>query len=167
MINPLTGASVRLHQIVLAALLTTLGGAATAGAMSCPDLANAVQVNSCPAEEELKHTYSGICSDSAKAYANQTDSCIRYEDYREMKNVALWESKDGNFTAYVSCDLSADKLKAGKATAMTVVRQGKLNKLVCTYPNGLSFTYRTKAACAVNNENACAADSTNCQATCD
>ena len=157
----------RLHQIVLAALLAILSCAATAGTMSCPDLANAVQVNSCPAEDELKHTYSGFCSDTAKAYANQTDACIRYSDYREMKNVALWESKDGVFSGYVSCDLSADKLKASKATAMTVVRQGKLNKLVCSYPNALNFTYRTKGACTVDNEKACAANPANCQATCD
>ena len=157
----------RLRQICLATLLATLGCAAIAGTISCPDLASAVQVNSCPAEEELKHTYSGFCSDTAKAYANQTDACIRYADYREMKNVALWESKDGVFSSYVSCDLSADKLKASKATEMTVVRQGKLNKLVCAYPNALNFTYRTKGACVVDNEKACAANPANCQATCD
>lgn len=155
------------RQLILAMALAALNLSATAATLSCPDLASAVQVNSCPAEEELKHTYSGFCSDSAKAYANQTDSCIRYEDYREMKNVALWESKDGVFSGYVSCDLSTDKLKAAKATAMTVVRQGKLNKLVCAYPNGLNFTYRTKAACAVDNQKACAANPANCQATCD
>ena len=68
-------------------------------------MSGAAQVNACPQEEELKYTYNGYCSDSAKAYANQTDSCIRYEDYRVMKNVALWESKDGVFDGYVSCDL--------------------------------------------------------------
>ena len=156
-----------LRQLSFALALAVLHLSATAATLSCPDLATAVQVNACPAEDELKHTYTGFCSDTAKAYANQTDSCIRYEDYREMKNVALWESKDGVFSGYVSCDMSADKLKAGKATAMNVVRQGKLNKLVCAYPNNLNFTYRTKGACAVDNEKACAANPANCKATCD
>ena len=151
----------------LALLLAALSLGATAGTMTCPDMAGAVQVNACPTEEELKFTYNGFCSDTAKAYANQTDSCIKYEDYREMKNVALWESKDGAFSGYISCDLAADKLKAGKATAMLVERQGKLNKLVCSYPNNVRLTYRTKAACAVDNEKACKANPASCTATCD
>jgi hypothetical protein len=151
----------------LALLLAALSFGATAGTMTCPDMAAAVQVNSCPSEDELKHTYSGFCSDTAKAYANQTDSCIKYEDYREMKNVALWESKDGAFSGYISCDLSADKLKASKATAMLVERQGKLNKLVCSYANSVRLTYRTKAACAVDIETACKANPASCTATCD
>lgn len=155
------------RQLSRAILLAAVSLSATAATLSCPDLASAVQVNSCPTDEELKHTYSGFCSDTAKAYANQTDSCIRYEDYREMKNVALWESKDGVFSGYVSCDLSADKRKASKATEMNVVRQGKLNKLVCSYSNGINFTYRTKGACAVENETACSAGAANCKAACD
>ena len=153
--------------LALAVLLAALSLGATAGTLSCPDLAGAVQVNACPSEEELKHTYSGFCSDTAKAYANQTDSCIKYEDYREMKNVALWESKDGVFSGYISCDLPADKLKASKASAMAVERQGKLNKLVCSYSSAIRLTYRTKAACAVNNETACKTNPASCTATCD
>jgi hypothetical protein len=167
MINPLTGASMRLRHICLAALLASLGGAATAGTLSCPDLAKAVQVNACPTDDELRTTYSGFCSDSAKAYANQTDSCIRYEDYREMKNVAMWESKDGVFSSYVSCNLPLDKVKASKAMAMSVLRQGKLTKLVCSYPNGINFTYRTKSDCSISNANTCVDNPATCQATCD
>lgn len=157
----------KFSQLALALFAATLSLSATAATFSCPDLASAVQVNACPAEEELKHTYNGFCSDSAKAYANQTDSCIRYEDYRQMKNLARWESQDGNFDGYVSCDLPAGQFKALKAKDMKVVQQGKLTKLVCTYPNGINFTYRTKGACTVGNEKACAADAANCKATCD
>ena len=155
------------QRLTLAILLSTLSLGVSAASMTCPALAGAVQVNACPTEEELKFTYNGFCSDTAKAYANQTDSCIKYEDYREMKNVALWESKDGVFSGYISCALGADKLKVGKATAMAVERQGKLNKLVCSYPNGVRLTYRTKAACAVDNEKACKANPASCTATCD
>ena len=151
----------------LALLLAALSLGATAGTMTCPDLAAAVQVNACPTEEELKFTYNGFCSDTAKAYANQTDSCIKYEDYREMKNLALWESKDGVFSGYISCDLPTAKMKASQASAMAVERQGKLNKLVCTSPTNLPLTYRTKPACAVDNEKACKANPASCTATCD
>ena len=84
-----------------------------------------------------------------------------------MKNLALWESKDGVFSGYISCDLPTAKMKASQASAMAVERQGKLNKLVCSYANNLRLTYRTKAACAVDNEKACKANPASCTATCD
>ena len=155
-----------LSQLSFVILLASPSLAATASSLSCPDLASAVQVNACPSEEELQYTYTGYCSDNAKAYANETDSCVRYADYRKMKNVARWESADGVFDGYVSCDLPAEKFKALKASGMKVIRQGKLNKLVCSYPNEISLTYRTKGACVVD-EKACAADPANCRATCD
>lgn len=142
---------------LFALLLASLSLTASAVTLVCPDLSGAAQVNACPLEEELKYTYNGFCSDTAKAYANQTDSCLRYEDYRAMKNVALWESKDGVFDGYVSCDLPAAQVKALKPTAMQVERQGKLTKLLCSYANGVNFTYRTKGTCKVDNA----------QATCD
>lgn len=156
-----------LRPFYIALFLATMSLSAAAGTLACPDLAVAVQVNACPTEEELRFTYNGYCSDNAKAYANQTDSCIRYEDYRAMKNTARWESKDGEFDAYVSCDLPADKFKALRPNSMKVVPQGKLTKLVCTYPQGINFTYRTKGTCKVVDAKACAADAANCQALCD
>ncbi len=142
---------------LFALLLASLSLTASAVTLVCPDLSGAAQVNACPLEEELKYTYNGFCSDTAKAYANQTDSCLRYEDYRAMKNVALWESKDGVFDGYVSCDLPAAQVKTLKPTAMQVETQGKLTKLVCSYANGVNLTYRTKGTCKVDNA----------QATCD
>ena len=155
------------RSLTLALFAASLSFSAVAANFSCPDMAGVVQVNACPTEEELKFTYNGYCSDNAKAYANQTDSCIRYEDYRQMKNTARWESKDGEFDGYVSCDLPASEFKALKATSLKVVQQGKLTKLVCTYPKGINFTYRTKSACKLLDEKACAADAANCKAACD
>jgi hypothetical protein len=158
---------VNLRPLCLALFAAVLSLPATAARLACPDLASAVQVNACPTDEELKFTYNGYCSDNAKAYAKETDSCVRYEDYRRMKNVARWESKDGEFDAYVSCDLPADKFRALKATGMKVVQQGKLTKLVCSYPGGISFSFRTKGACMVADDQACIADAANCMAACD
>ncbi|MBK7464862.1 MAG: hypothetical protein IPJ50_20640 [Betaproteobacteria bacterium] len=155
------------RRVLLAVFFSTLSLTASAATLVCPDLSAATQVNACPTEEELKFTYNGFCSDTAKAYANQTDSCIRYEDYRAMKNVAMWESKDGVFSGYVSCALSAAQVKALKPSGMTVATQGKLNKLVCAYPEDINLTYLTKGACAVDNAKACASDPATCKASCE
>ena len=157
----------KLRQLLPALFLAALSLSAGAAQYACPDLSAAKQVNACPTEEELKHTYTGFCSDNAKAYAKETDTCPRYEDYRAMKNTALWESGDGVFDGYVSCDQPPAKVKALKASGMKVVKQGSITKLVCSYPNDITLTYRTKGACAVAGEAACAADPTSCRATCD
>jgi hypothetical protein len=138
----------------LAVFCAVLSLNVSAASMVCPDLSVAAQVNACPMEEELKFTYNGFCSDSAKAYAKETDSCLRYEDYKAMKNVALWESKDGEFSGYVSCDLPVSQVKTLKSTSMKVEKQGKLTKVICSYPQGVTFTHRTKATCSVDNAKA-------------
>ena len=134
-----------------AVVLAVLSVTASAATFVCPDLSTAAQVNACPPDEELIFIYSGFCSDNAKAYANQTDSCIRYEDYRAMKNVALWESADGAFDGYISCDLSPAQVKALKPAGITLEKQGKLTKLVSSDDKGIRLTHRTKANCTVAN----------------
>ena len=150
--------------LVATVLLSSAGLPAFAAPLACPDLSQAVQVNACPAEEELRHTYTSYCSDNAKAYANQTDSCVRFEDYRQMKNLALWESADGKFDSYVSCDLPVGEVKALQPTGMKASAQRGLTRLVCTYPKGINFTHRTRQTCTVDA--ACAVDTARCQATC-
>lgn len=157
----------KLRLLASALLLSLLSLSSGAAQLTCPDLAAARQVNACPSEDELKHTYSGFCSDDKKAYAGETDNCMRYKDYRAMKNTALWESADGGFDGYVSCDLPPAKVKTLKASGMTVARQGSITKVVCSYPNGVNFTYRTKGACKVDDDKACAANPSACQAACD
>lgn len=152
------------------ALLTLVFGllpSAWAATVTCPDLAQAVQVGACPAEEELKYTYAGFCSDDTKAYKGETDVCTDYRLYRALKNVALWESGDGVFNAYVSCDLPAGKLKGAKAAAIKVGKQGKMTQLVCSYGDGISFTWRTRAECKVEAGANCAADPASCKASCE
>ena len=140
---------------------------AFAATVSCPDLGKAVQVGACPAEEELKHTYTGYCSDDNKAYKGETDVCTDYQRYRALKNVALWESGDGVFSAYVSCDLPAEKLRGARASAIRVVKQGKMTQLVCSYGGGPAFTWRTRAECKVEAGADCAGDPARCKASCE
>lgn len=141
-----------------------------AATVTCPDLAAAVQVAACPAEEELRHTYDGYCSDDAKAYKGynkETDVCTDYQAYRKLKNVAMWESTDGNFSSYVSCDRPPAQVKAATATSVRVAKQGKMNLLVCGYGEGLNFTLRTRAECKVNPGADCAANPASCKANCE
>ena len=140
---------------------------AFAATVPCPDLAQAVQVGACPAEEELKYTFSGYCSDDAKAYKGETDVCTDYRLYRALKNVALWESGDGVFNAYVSCDLPAEKLRGARVSAVRVGKQGKMTQLVCSYGEGLSFTWRTRAECKVEAGTDCGANPASCKASCE
>jgi hypothetical protein len=146
-------------------LLTVAALPAMAATVTCPDLGKALQIASCPAEEELKHTYTGFCSDDAKAYKGETDVCKDYRLYRKLKNVALWESGDGAFSAYVSCDLSPDGVKAAKVSGIRVLRQGKINQLVCSYGEGLSFSYRTREECRIEAAD-CATAPATCKANC-
>lgn len=157
----------KLRQTLPALFLTFMTLSAAAAPLACPDLAAARQVNACPSEEELKHTYSGFCSDDKKAYAGETDNCMRYNDYRAMKNTALWESADGAFDGYVSCDLPSGGLKALRVTGMKVAKQGSITKVVCAYPDKVTLTYRTKAVCKIEDDKACAADPAACRARCD
>ncbi len=152
---------------ILLITLTSLTLPALAAEYSCPDLGQAGPVNSCPGEEELRYTYTGFCSDNSKVYGKETDACPRYEDYRAMKNTVLWESQDGAFSGYVSCDMQPEQLAGVRASSMQVVKQGTLTKLVCSYPRGISLSLRTKGSCTIQDSPACAADTSACRAICD
>ena len=152
---------------VLVLGLVASGPVAVAATLVCPDVAKAVQVGTCPSDEELKYTFTGYCSDDAKAYQGETDVCTDFQRYRQLKNVALWESADGVFSAYVSCDLPPAVIKGARVAAVRVGKQGKLTQLVCGYGEGLSFTYRTRVECRVDGAADCAASPAACKASCD
>lgn len=152
--------------LVLALLVGPALSAAMAATISCPDLATAAQVAACPAEEELKYTFTGYCSDDGKAYRGDTDVCTDYQRYRKLKNVALWESADGEFNAYVSCDLPPASVKGAKAAAIRVGKQGTMTQVVCAYGAGLVFTHRTRSECKVDGAADCAANPAACKAVC-
>ncbi|MDT8991299.1 hypothetical protein RQP54_10550 [Curvibacter sp. APW13] len=154
--------------IVLAAsvwcMLASTG--ASAATLACPALAQARPVGACPSEEELRYTFTGYCSDDNKAYRGETDVCTDYQQYRALKNVALWESGDGNFDGYLSCSASPRERQKAKAQTMELVRQGKLTKLVCSYSNNQTLTHRTRAQCSVEVKD-CGPEGSACRASCD
>lgn len=141
---------------------------AMAEPVACPSLATAVQVGACPSEEELQFTFTGYCSDNARLYHwNEEQVCTDYPLYRSLKNVALWEVPGGEFHGYVSCALAPEKVKSASPTKVAVTRQGKMTRVVCSYGDGLSFAYRTRAQCKVEGSGDCAANPATCRASCD
>lgn len=133
--------------------------------VSCPELTPAVQVGTCPSEEELQFTFTGYCSDNARMYKWHEESvCTQYELYRKLKNVVLWEAKNGDFQGYLSCDLPADKITSAKATGIEVSKLGRMTRIACGYGEGITFAHRTKAQCKVEGSASCSGSS--CQATC-
>lgn len=149
---------------LFALLAASLNG--LAAELVCPDLATAVQVAPCPTDEELSYTYKGYCGDNNRLYGKEAEVCAEFENYRKLKNIALWESADGEFSGYVSCDLPAASLRAATAQSMKLAKQGGVTRLVCAYGGNLSFTHRTRAECSVQGSGACAGEGASCKATC-
>lgn len=152
------------------ACLLVLASAVADGAaetLSCPNLATAVQVGSCPSEDELRYTFNGYCSDNRRMYAQDTGVCTDYQAYRKLKNVAQWESADGAFSAYVACDLAAETIKAMTVSRIAAGKEGKISLLTCSYGEGISFSHRSRRQCSVAGKGDCAGDPAACQANCD
>jgi hypothetical protein len=141
--------------------------AAMAEVVSCPDLSATVQVASCPTEEDLKFTFNGYCSDNKRMYEKETDVCTDYRRYRMLKNVALWESGDGAFQAYVSCDTPVGVVKAAKISSVSISRKSGISRLVCEYREGLVFTNRVRAECKFDEKSDCSVTPAGCKVICE
>lgn len=158
------------HRHMRAALLVLLllaPGARAADALVCPDLAAAVQIGSCPSEAELRYAFTAVCSDDARVYAKDTDECTDFQQYRRRRNTALWESADGRFQSYLSCELPVASVRNAKAAGISVEKQGNVVRLVCGYPQGISFVHRSKGQCRIEGDGNCKGSPSACVARCD
>lgn len=129
--------------------LLLLAAPAQAETLSCPDLADAVQVAACPTEDELRYTFMGFCGDNARLYGRDVFTCASFENYREAKNIALWESADGAFSGYLSCNVGADAIRKARPLRMSREQGKGLTRLLCDYENDHRLVHRTKADCTV------------------
>ena len=120
----------------------------------------------CPTESELRYTFVGFCSDSARLYDGKAEACVDFAAYRQAKNIALWESADGAFDAYPSCDLAPEAIRAAKPARIAVERKGAITQLVCDYGDGIRFTHRTRATCRVEGAGTCDTPEA-CRAVCE
>ena len=151
---------------LMLALCLAVALPAAAGTVACPDLAKASQIAACPTEEELQYTFTGFCSDDSRPYKADVGVCEDYRKYRALKNIALWESADGVFDAYPSCELPPDSIRAAKPARIAVERKGAITQVACDYGGGVRFTHRTRATCRVEGNGACDGPD-GCRATCD
>lgn len=153
-------------RLLILALVSAATSPALAGDVVCPDLAAAVQVATCPAEEELKYTFIGYCSDNARMYGKDTETCESFDNYRKLKNVAMWESADGAFHAYLPCDIASAAIKAARPQRISVGMAGKLTRVACDYGSGITFAHRTRAVCKAEGEGDCSSGKP-CKVNCD
>lgn len=158
----LTQARLTLLSLALPAAL--LASPAQAETLSCPVLSAAVQVAACPTDAELQYTFMGFCGDNARMYGRDALTCANFENYKEVKNTALWESANGAFSGYLSCNVDAASVRAAKAVKMSVEKKGNLTRLICDYENDQRMVMRTKANCTVEAADCASGE---CRATCD
>jgi len=156
----------KIRSFALTLLLSSAIPAALAADISCPDLRTVIQAGACPTEEDLRFTFNGYCSADSRAYGTGAEVCTDYQLYRKLKNIVLWESGDGAFQAYISCDLPGDSFKTRTPSGIAVSKQGKMSRLTCSYGEGVAFTLRTRDECRVENAEACKTDAAACKASC-
>jgi len=140
-------------------------GMVQAETLVCPDLGSAVQVNACPTDDELQYTYKGYCSDNARMYDKGEQVCTDFALYRLKKNVSLWETGDGRFAGYVSCETGLVPLGQGRAVMLAVSQLGSVTRVACSYDIGVTFSLRTKAKCTATVADCSTAPGT-CRADC-
>ena len=147
----------------LALLLASF--AAHAQTLSCPSQEQMRQVNACPTEEQLRAHFHGFCGDNSTAYQGKTGPCTDYQEFRRLKNTALWESADGAFDGYLSCDSQATAIGKSNLTRMLATQKGSITSVMCLYGSDVVLTHRTRKTCTVPP--ACASDTAQCQAVCE
>ena len=143
---------------------------------TCPDISQARQVADCPSHAELVHIFSSTCGSKnikdenphAKGY------CKSFDLFKQAKNTALWESADGEYLGYLSCNTPAAEIKAGKLASISLLQRGRMDKITCAYDSGAKLALRTRKNCQVPGAKPkgmqlsrdCSAGSAECKAIC-
>ena len=66
----------------------------------------------------------------------------------------------------MSCDLPAAQWQAAKPNGIRQTSQGRITRLICSYPQGIQLTYRTRETCVIPDAQACVSNIAACTATC-
>ena len=75
--------------------------------------------------------------------------CKNYSVFRKAKNTALWESEDGQFSGYLSCDKKENEIKASKLIKISIGQKREWDRVICTYEGGEKLVLRTREACEI------------------
>jgi hypothetical protein len=143
---------------------------------ACPDLSQARQVADCPSNAELEHIFSSSCGSKNTTDENPhaKGACRSFKLFKQKKNTALWESANGEYLGYVSCNTPAAEIKAGRLVSINLLQRGRMDKITCAYDSGAKLALRTRESCQVPGAQPkgeqlsldCSADGGKCKAIC-
>jgi len=155
--------------------LISLNPASADNTVLCPDISQATKVMECPAESEIKRLFKKSCGFERDKDAVKPELCDSYAEFKRRKYTALWESSDGEFMGYVSCDALVEKVKMAKASGVAVFQKNGLYRVACKYQDGVALTMRTRKVCRIPGADksstvlraSCGADGKACKVECE
>jgi hypothetical protein len=118
---------------------------------TCPDISKSAKVGGCSSDDELKRMFSVTCGwqDTKNENPHAKGICKNYSLFRKAKNNALWESSDGKYDGYLSCDTKENEIKASKLVKISIAQKFQLNRVICTYEGGSELVLRTRETCEI------------------
>ncbi|MES9963229.1 MAG: hypothetical protein ABW116_06790 [Candidatus Sedimenticola sp. 20ELBAFRAG] len=136
--------------LTMSMIALILSGPVMAGkTIQCPDLSQAKQLVDCPAEAEMERYFKKHCDFERDPDAKKPELCDSFKEYKRRKFNAMWESSDGEFMGYLSCDAPPAELKKRQQTSVAVSQKNGLYKIVCGYEGGSRLIMRTRSVCRV------------------
>lgn len=157
-------------------MLTILGNPAHAGSvLLCPDMSQAKQVGECVTEDEIKSMFKRTHGLKCDPQSKDSMECKKYAAFKQDKYSALWESSDGDFMGYVTCDTPASEIKKSQPMSVALSQKNGLYKITCNYQEGVALSMRTRDVCRVTDKKDsavvsranCNGDADNCKIVCD
>ncbi len=144
---------------------------------TCPEISTAKQVADCPADEEMKRMYELTCGlgEDKNPDPSVAGICSSYDAFLQKKQSALWESGDGQYMGYVSCNTPASKIKQGRLLTIGLSQRGVMDKIDCSYEGGVTLSLRTRKQCRIPGAKSnrkvlfldCSAAGADCKAICE
>ncbi len=118
---------------------------------TCPDISKSAKVGSCSSDDELKRMFSNTCGwhDTENDNPHASGICKNYSLFRKVKNTALWESGDGRFNGYLSCDTKENEIKASKLIKISIGQKLEWSRVICSYEGGSELVLRTRGICKI------------------
>ena len=143
---------------------------------TCPDISKSVKVGDCPSDDELKRMFRNTCGwrDTENKNPHSEGVCKSYSLFKKAKNTALWESADGEFDGYLSCDKKENEIKASKLVKISINQKREWDRVICTYEGGSRLVVRTRKTCEITDAKLmgndigrmCEAGDKDCKAVC-
>jgi hypothetical protein len=142
----------------------------------CPDISKSAKVGGCPSDDELKRMFRISCGweDYENDNPHSAGMCMNFRIFKKAKNTALWESGDGRFDGYLSCDKKVSDIKASKLIKISTAPTKTMTRVICSYEGKSELVLRTHELCEVPGAKVlgrymgreCVAGDKDCKAVC-